>query len=1022
MNDIKKNNCSKVSMKKEIVLGLMIAVTLAALPVASQAQQGRRQLPPAVDTTNIPASQRLQNWDDSSTAKKLDSVVVVAYGAQKKSSVTGAIAQISEKQITRRPITNIADALAGSAPGIQSTLSGGQPGSSPNIRVRGFGSISAGSSPLIVVDGIVYDGDLASLNPSDIASMSMLMDAASAALYGSRGSNGIILITTKKGSNKNKKPSVQFKMTQGFNERMLPEYSRVNAYDYYPLMWEFYRNGLISTQGGYLANLQAKNEIKSLLGYNPFNVPDKEIVDINGKLNPDASLLYPEDLDWEKAATRKGYRQDYAISFNGGSDNADYYASLGYIGEKGYTTTSDFKRWNGRVNANFKISSRIKTGLNVYGSSTTTNMTPAYGTGYIINPFYFSRTMGPIYPVHAHQANGEYILNGEGNPMYDDGVHSYGNRPFAVGRNAIAEGLMNINYASGYSLGARAYVDVTLMKDLKFTSNIGTDVETSESYNYLNPIIGDGAPSGALTRGNSRVNSSTFNQLLTYTKQLNGGHNLEAMAGHESYDRETVGSSVSARGQIAPANKLELGNYTTVSEAPVSTSITKRIESYLSRVNYDYRGLYFISASLRRDGNSFFAEDKRWANFWSVGGAWRISKEEFFHVPYVNDLRIKVSYGKVGNDAVGSYAYQGGYMPNNNAQEPGYIYAIIGNKDLTWESLNNLNAGIEFSLFKNRISGYAQYYNKVSSGLVFAVPQPVSGGGTPSGVYNIWQNIGSMYNRGIEVSLTGSVFRQKDWNWEMTINASTLENKITKMPETNKEIISGTKKLAVGHSIYDYWLITYKGVDPANGDALYELDPKKGYNDAYPIEYPDKTILGTQYTTSTSRAKYDYQGSAIPDVYGSVRNDVGYKNFSLSVLFTYQIGGLTYDGVYASMMSPTFGQSMHNDIKNRWQQTGDQTDVPRLDYARTGDFYGSSSRWLTSATSLTVNNVNLNYTFNPSLLNGLKLTGLQTYLSVENTYQFSGRRGMNVLQSFNGTTGDVFLPRRVYSLGVIANL
>ena len=219
-------------------------------------------------------------------------VVVVAYGSQKKSSVTGAIAQISDSQIARRPLTNIAEALTGAAPGIQSTLSGGQPGGSPNIRVRGFGSISAGSSPLIVVDGIVYDGDLASLNAADVASMSTLMDAASAALYGSRGSNGVILVTTKKGSSRNKKPAVQFKMSQGINVRMLPEYSRVDAYDYYPLMWEFYRNGLISNQGGYLANLYAKNEIKSMLGYNPFNVADNEIVDINGKLNPNAKLVY----------------------------------------------------------------------------------------------------------------------------------------------------------------------------------------------------------------------------------------------------------------------------------------------------------------------------------------------------------------------------------------------------------------------------------------------------------------------------------------------------------------------------------------------------------------------------------------------------------------------------------------------------------------------------------------------------------------------------------------------------------
>jgi hypothetical protein len=325
-------------------------------------------------------------------------------------------------------------------------------------------------------------------------------------------------------------------------------------------------------------------------------------------------------------------------------------------------------------------------------------------------------------------------------------------------------------------------------------------------------------------------------------------------------------------------------------------------------------------------------------------------------------------------------------------------------------------------MFKDRITGYVQYYNKVSSGLVFAVPQPLSGGGTPDGPYSIWENIGSMYNRGIEASLTSDILRGKKIGWQMTVNASTLQNKITKMPESNQEIISGTKKLSVGHSIYDYWLIDYKGVDPSNGDALYELDPSKPFKGGYPTDYPDKVINGKEYTTSVSRAKYDYHGSAIPDLYGSWRNDVRYKNFSLDVLCTFQIGGLAYDGVYANLMSPTFGQSMSTDIEKRWQKTGDQTNVPRLDYGTTGDFYGSSDRWLINATSLTLNNVNLNYSFNPSVLQRLRISGLQTYVSVENAYQFSARRGMNVLQSFNGTTGDVFLPRRVYSLGVIANL
>ncbi|MBO9203913.1 MULTISPECIES: SusC/RagA family TonB-linked outer membrane protein [Niastella] len=1009
-------------MKKILVPLSLAALVSGVLPARSHGQtQGARQTAPKKsDTVVIPPSQRLKNWSDSSTAQTLGDVVVVAYGTQKKASLTGAVAQISDSQFAKRPITNILDGLTAIGPGLQSTLSSGQPGSTSNLRVRGFGSISAGSSPLMVVDGMVYDGDPSGINPADVATMSLLMDAASTALYGSRGSNGVIVITTKKGS-RGKKTAVQFKMNQGVNVRMLPEYAQVNAYEYYPLMWEYYRNGLVSSQGGYLANKYATEGIKENLGYNPFNVPDDEIVDINGKLNPNAKLLYADDLDWEKAGTRKGFRQDYTMSFNGGNENADYYASVGYITDKGYTPTADFKRWNGRVNANARLNSFIKAGVNVYGSTTNTNQTPAYGSGYIVNPFYFSRTVGPIYPVHAHDPNGAYVLDKNGQHIYDDGIHTNGNRPFSPGRNALAEGELNVNYLTGIAMGARTYVDATLAKGLKLTTNLGLDQETTESYSYLNPTIGDGSPAGSLSRGNARMKSYSFNQLLNYNKSWDG-HSIEAMIGHENSSRETISSNITVRNQIAPGNKLELENYTTVTEAPTSSTVEKRIEGYLSRINYDYSNIYYLSASLRRDGNSLFAASKRWYNFGTVSGAWRISKEDFFHSSFVNDLKLKASYGSVGNDNVGTYVYQSGYMVNNNAQEPGYIYGLIANKDLTWESNRSMNIGVEFSLFKGRISGNIDVYNRITSGLIFNVPQPLSGGGTPSGAFSIWMNVGNLYNRGVELTLNTEVIKGRNFNWDFTLNAMTVKNKITSMPESIKEIISGTKKLEVGHSIYDFYLYSWKGVDPANGDALYELDDKIAYEDNAPYDDPDKTIKGVRYTTASARAKRDYQGSAIPDLQGSFRSDMRYKNFSLNLVCTYQIGGKTYDGVYASMMTPSFGNSLSKDILKRWQATGDQTDVPRMDYLKGAGFAGSSNRWLVSATSLTVNSINLGYDFNRAALQRLHLSGLQTYLSVENAYQFSARKGMNVLQTFSGTTGDVYLPRRVYSLGVIANL
>lgn len=1013
-------------MRKKNISVPILALTLSlASPCIMYAQAHGtakdKTVQPAVDSL---ASKKKNIAEDTTILHRksdLSEVVVVAYGTQKKEAVTGAVVSVSAKDLGKRSLTSVTDALIGSAPGIQGTLTGGQPGSSANLRIRGFGSISASSAPLLVVDGIVYDGDISSISPDDIASMTTLLDASSAALYGSRGANGVILIQTKRGSRTAKKPSVRVKVFQGYNEQMLPDYSRINAYDYYPVMWEFVRNGIISSQGGLMANQIATDTIASLLGYNPFNVDSKDIVDINGHLNPNAKLLYGDDLNWKKASTRKGYHQDYGVTFGGGNEFADYYGSVGYVSDKGYTPTADFKRWTARVNANAQLSPRIKTGLNVYGSTSTNNQTPTDANA-PVNPFFFARTVGPIYPVHKHDATGAYILDQSGNKVYDDGINPFGIRPFAAGRNALEEGLLNENYVSGYSVGARANIGVNIIKDLTFTSNLGIDQESSTANNYLNPKIGDGAPAGSLSFATGYVRSYSFNQMFNYSKRI-GLHTVDAMVGHENNDYKYTSASQIVSGQIFPGKSLELSNYSTIG-TPTSGTTEKRVEGYLSRLNYNYDGRFFATLSARRDGNSLFDANHRWANFWSAGGSWMISKEKFFHASFVDNLSVKASYGKVGNDAIGSYPYQGGYTINNNAQEPGYIMAKYDNPNITWESDNNFNTGVEFSVFKHRLSGYIQYYNKVSSGLVFAVPLPLSAGGTPDGTYNMWQNIGSMYNRGMEVSLTAAIITKRDLNWQMTFNASTVKNKITKMPPTNPEVVSGTKKLAVGHSIYDYWLPKYRGVDAANGDALYDLDPQYTYNEGPYFDYPDKTINGKQYTTTANRAKYEYVGSAIPKLYGSIRNNFDYKRFTFGFVTTYQIGGLMYDKIYASMMSPQLGQSVASDIKKSWHNVGDQTNIPRMDQGTSADLNASSSRWLIDASYFTINNVNLGYTIDPAMFErmGLKVGSVQANLTVENLYHFSARKGMNASQSFNGVTSDGFAPRRAVTAGVFVNM
>ena len=395
----------------------------------------------------------------------LEQVVVVAYGTAKKGEYTGASAQINAKDIEKRPLMNVTNALVGSAPGIQTTTAGGQPGSSPGIRLRGFGSINASSSPLIVVDGAVYDGGIANINADDVESISTLKDASTTALYGARGGNGVILITTKRG--KKNRTQLQFKMTQGYSERGIPEYNKVNAYQYYPLMWEAYRNSLAykatpipmadanklatglypryttgSNAGRQNYNGTAYSDISQLLGYNPFNVPSTDIVREDGTLNPDAQLLWGDDLDWENAGTRTGTRQDYQLSYSGGSDKTDYFGSFGYTSEKGFSINSDFKRFSGRVSVNTNPVTWFKTGFNISGSVVKTNQA---ATGGIVNPFYFARYIAPIYPVYAHNpTTGAYLLDAKGQKMYDYGsLTQLGlpSRPYNTGRHTVAENL-----------------------------------------------------------------------------------------------------------------------------------------------------------------------------------------------------------------------------------------------------------------------------------------------------------------------------------------------------------------------------------------------------------------------------------------------------------------------------------------------------------------------------------------------------------------------------------------------------
>ena len=957
--------------------------------------------------------------------EQLEEVVVqVAYGKAKKSSYTGSATQIKSEQLESRPLTNALSVLEGSTSGVQIQSSAGQPGAAPEVRIRGFSSINGSNTPLYIVDGVPYAGDISSLNSSDIESLTVLKDASSTSLYGSKAANGVIIITTKTG--KSSKDKFSLNMSTGMTSRSIKDYERVNAFDYYPLEWEAIRNSRPMANQSQIdaANAYASTRVPVVLVTNPFNVPANSIVGTNGKLNPNAQLLYPQDLNWEKQLERAGVRQNVDFSYQGKSEKSNYFASLGYLNEEGYIQKSGFERTTGRLNLNTSLKDWFKTGVNISGALTNSKLGTdgVENTSSFKNPFRTIRTMGPIYPVFDHTANGDYIFDDNGDRVYSTTRGSGASN----GRNVVYETLNDTDVVKGLALSARTFFEITFLQDFKFTTNASIDkTYSNRTYSY-NTLIGDGAPTGFIGKDDKILTGITYNQLLNYSKKV-GNHNFTALLGHESFDYERNWTTGTKTGQVAP-EIIEFVNYATTTGL---NSYTRNYatESYFSRVGYDYDDKYIFSASLRRDGSSKFAKDNRWGNFWSFGGAWVISKENFLkEKTWINDLKLRASIGEVGNDShtisdtndAGSqinglnyYVSQNTYsLGSDNGTEGGVLIYAAGAPNLKWEVNTQKDIAVEFGLFKNRLKGSIEYYNRNTDGLIFAVPNPLS-----SGLDNRMENIGSMVNKGIEISLDGAIIKTNDFSWNLNINASTINNKITKLPQG--EIIDGTKKLSVGHSIYDYWLRDWYGVDPADGYALYVADPQF-------VNSGDSTIRvvnGVNVTTDQNKALYHYAGSAIPDLFGSFGNTFKYKGLQLDVVCTYQIGGQMYDTNYAVLMHTgnSYGSAFSTDILNRWQKPGDITDVPRLDVNRNTQSSAASDRWLKGSDYLSLRQINLSYKMPKEFISKLEIDNASVYVNGENLLLFTKRQGMDPTQTFNGTTQNRYIPSRVITLGLNLN-
>ena len=705
-------------------------------------------------------------------AKVVDEVVVVAYGTAKKSSFTGSAQSVNAESLELRPVSSATKALEGHVSGVQMTSSSGQPGSSPSIRIRGFGSINASNDPLYVVDGIPYSGSLASINPADIESMTVLKDASAGALYGARGANGVVMITTKMG--KEGKPQVTWRSNIGWSNRATKRYDHVSQKEYVQLVYEALRNDVYVNDGASWTEAEAigRATLGENLGgeyYNPFkNYTWDNIINAEtGMVQADAQSVWNED--WLDAVTRKNaLRHEHQFSVNGGTEKTKYALSLGYLNEDGTLKTTSYQRYNARVNVDTKINDWFKANVGLNVAHSISNFSDYEGSSYS-NVWYTAQFINPLFPVYLKDMNGQSIYK-NGSIEYDWGeARDNGDkRPGSMSDHSSLGMLMldkaeTLRDVAGMRSGLVFGSDNDNMgwaKGIKLAINFGFDYDNANYMSYMNMEHGNqAAQGGLLTKDNYRTQSYTFNQLLTWNRSF-GKHEFDVLFGHEFYAYKYNYLEAGRSGLMSGLLELRPG---ATLKAADSYSIDYRINSWLSRFNYNYADKYYVSASLRSDASSRFKKGNRTGTFWSLGANWRISNENFMKdVEWVDNLSFKVSYGEQGNDAVGSYyAWQGlSSVAYPNANTVGAVLSTLENADLSWEKNGNLNIGLEGSLLGRRLRFSAEYYHRKTTDMLLDYPMAVS-----TGFSGYSANVGNMKNYGFEFEVSGTPIRTKDFEW-----------------------------------------------------------------------------------------------------------------------------------------------------------------------------------------------------------------------------------------------------------------
>ena len=969
----------------------------------------------------------------------LDEVIVVAYGTAKRSAFTGSATEIKATDISSHVTSTATSALVGKVAGIQAVSSSGAPGSSPTITIRGIGSYAASSQPLYIIDGVPMKQGLSTINPDDIESMSVLKDASASAIYGNRGANGVIIITTKKAKGAAQDAEVKFDAKWGGNSRLIPRYDIItDPAEYYETHYKAmfnsqYYNGKTAAEAYAFADANLFNQNNGGLGYQVFTVPDGEkFIGTNFKLNPNATLGYSDGTytympdNWYDETISSAFRQEYNLSVSGNTGRLSYYASAGYLNDGGQVTKSKFERYTARTNVEYQAKKWLKLTTNM-SFTHRISQTPSYGSTYGSsgNMFYLANSMGAIYPLYVRDAQGN-IMTESGRTVYDSNNTNF-TRPSFVG-NAVRDNEVNDYQSYGDIFFGQWGVEITPIEGLKINANISANAINSR-YRYLYSRFGSSSGTdGQAEVENDRVFSVNQQYLASYSRTFAEKHNFSILAGYEQYKEKEqmlngsnthlfdpyIGELNNAKG---PGTNKDVSSYTD----------NYMTEGYLSRLSYDFDNRYFFNASIRRDASSKFAPGHRWGTFWSIGGAWQINKEAFMQdVKWVDLLKLKVSYGENGNDqGMGWHAYADRYTTTYNAETQQFSVTMSakGNDELTWETKKSWNIGVDFSLLKYRLNGSIEFYNAKTSDLLWSKDVPLSSGIM---VATYPANIGTILNRGIEFSIDGTPIKTKDFQWDLNFNISHNHNEFTELEPTIAEtgLRSSNRIVRVGGSVYQAYMVKYAGVDPTNGRAQYwkaytwetsEENMAKPESEralvALTNTYGDGPVVKEELTYDiTEASRYD-MGSTLPTVIGGFGTSFRYKDFDLSAQFSYQLGGKFYDGSYQQLMhnGQETGHAMHRDLLDAWSYDNPNSDIPRLSTAAIDDPGVASQtpydRFLTSSNYLCLNNLTVGYTLPKKWCNAMQLKSIRVYFAGENLFLLTKRTGMD--PRYNYGTGSM---------------